>query len=233
MQIQLQCPNCASQIKSEDINLPQLLAKCWSCHTVFSFEGSVASAERNRPQIVTMPPGIEAFSLLSELSIQISWRKSASGFLIFFTIFWNAVLIPFIAIAIATGEWVILLFISLHLFVGISLLYWMIAVLLNTTYITVNQREITIEHKPIAVPFYPNRLMPVEEVEQLFTEKYVNGRTNGQPNFAFSLKAIKKNHEHIPLVKGLKSYEQALYVEQQVERFLNIKDRAVAEEYKA
>ncbi len=233
MQIQLECPNCGAAIRAEDININQLVAKCNQCHTLFGFDTMLKQVERHRAE-VPLPPGIEALSYLSELDIQISWRKTSNaGFFIFFTIFWNAVLVPFIIIALTQGEWIILLFISLHLLVGLSLLYYTLSVLFNTTYIRVNHQEVVIEHRPLKMPFYPDRRAPVQDIDQLFIDKYVESRTNNRPNFAYAVRAVLKSNsdKRIPIIKGLKNKEQARYIEQEIERFLNIKDRPVEGEW--
>lgn len=231
MNEQLLCPNCGADILAEDINIHQLVAKCHACNHVFQFDAKLAAPGRHRSEIL-LPPGIEAYSLLSELNIEINWRKIGGlGFFLFFTIFWNAIVLPFAFFAILSGNLMILLFLSLHLTVGIGMLYYVIAHLVNTTYINVTRRYITIEHKPVRWLFSPNRSLHCNEVKQLFVTRYVASTTNGQPNHAFKVTAIMQSDENIELIKGLRTIDQARYIEQQVERFLNIKDVEVEGEY--
>ena len=82
---QLHCPDCQTQVLVEDINIQQGLAKCRQCNGIFSF-GNVQTQNPValwKGQPVFQPEGIEVLKLLSELKFEISWRKSASGFLIF------------------------------------------------------------------------------------------------------------------------------------------------------
>jgi predicted Zn finger-like uncharacterized protein len=232
MNTQLNCPNCKSSIAANDINISQLIAKCANCGQVFNFSQGSVSLGRQRPEIV-IPPGIEAYSLLSELNFEISWRRSSSSFLTFFTILWNLFLIPFVGVAIFSGEFFILAFISLHLLVGVSLLYYTIATFVNTTYVMVDRHRVTIEHKPMRMPFYPNRDIPVREIKQLYTKRYVAGTTNNKPNHAFQLCLKKTNGVEVVLIKGLKNPDHARYVEQEVERFLDIDDLPVKGEWLA
>lgn len=234
MQIQLACPNCGASTYADDVNIARLVAKCRECHTIFSFDENLPSATPRQRAEVPLPPGLEVSSYLSELEIQINWRKTTNaGFYVFFTAFWNAVVIPFVIIAIATGEWIILLFISLHLLVGLSFLYYTLCLLFNITFIRVNRREITIEHRPLKVPFYPDRRESVHDIDQLYIDKYVESTTNNQPNFAYAVRAMLKSSpdKRIRLVKGLKNFEQARYIEQEIERFLDIKDQPVEGEW--
>lgn len=231
MKLQLTCPNCEASIRAGDINIDMLIAKCHHCHTVFSFEDEFTKVARQRAE-VPMPPGIEAYSYPSELSIEIQWRRMMSGFLTFFTIFWNLILIPFILIAIFQGEWIIFLFIALHLFVGVALAYYTIAMLLNTTYITVDRYKLIVEHKPLPVISYKDQEVTIADINQLFIEKYIASRTNGRPDFAYMVRYAKKNSsDHVTLMRGLRKHEQARYIEQEIERFLEIEDRPVEGEW--
>ncbi len=233
MHLQLQCPNCQTAIRSEDMNIEKLIAKCPHCHTVFDFEEQVRQSERqHRRGEVALPPGMEAVSYLSELDIEINWRKTSNGsFFIFFTIFWNAIVIPFAIFAILSGNWMMLVFLSVHLAIGLSFLYATLATFFNTTYIIVNSRAISVEHKPLKMPFYPDRIMSVSDVDQLFIDKYVESKTNGRPNYAYGVYAHLQNKTPVKLIRGLKNPDQARYIEQEIERFLKLEDKAVEGEW--
>lgn len=231
MQVQLDCPNCTTAIRYDDINIEKMVAKCSKCNSVFSFDKQITLPGRQKTEIL-LPDGVDALHLFSELDIRISWRKSLSGFFLFFTIFWNAIVLPMALFALASGAYEMLIFMSIHIFIGVSFLYYLIATLVNTTYIIVDDYNLTIEHRPLKVPFYPRRDIPASEIDQIFTDKYVAGKTNGRPNYAFAIQALLKNNEKVKLLKSLKHPDQALYVEQEIEKFLKIKDRPVENEYK-
>ena len=231
MSIQLSCPNCRKAIRAEDINIEQVVAKCANCNHVFSFTRELERDRYRKPEVL-LPPGIEAFSLLSELNIEISWKKSRSSFLTFFTVFWNAMVIPFVLFALFSGEYLILLGISIHLLVGISMLYYTLGAFLNKTFVIVDHYNVHVETKPLRMPFYPDRHLPVGEIKQLHVEKYVASRTNGRPDYAYTVIAQMTNQERLKLVKGLKNVNQARYIEQEVERFLKIPDEPVEGEYR-
>ena len=232
MQVKLSCPECGAEIQTKDVNIQRLIAMCSQCHTAFSFENRVADPiTRERPEVL-LPHGIEAYHTSSEVDMVISWRQSGSSFLTFFTIIWNGFLIPFIVIAVSTGSWQMLLGISIHLLVGIGLLYNMIARFVNTTHVNVNRYRLLIEHRPLRIPFYKDRNIPVTDIDQVFVEKYVSSKTNGRPNFAFRVSVVLDNQRTLQLIRGLKHPDQAMYVEQQVERFLEIEDRPIEAEWR-
>ncbi|NRA51635.1 MAG: hypothetical protein HRU12_21130 [Phaeodactylibacter sp.] len=240
MREKLSCPECQSSIAPDQININMLLAKCNNCGLVFSFESLAPAPAKSAPTAealplkdrgeIPMPPGIKAQALLSELNIQIRWRNRASGFLTFFTIVWNIFVIPFALFGIASGEFQILLFLSLHLAVGIGLLYALVANLVNTTSIQATNQSLIIEHAPLPIPFWKNHDIAAKDIKQLYVEEYVASTTNGRPNLRYSLSARMHTGRRLQLIKGLKNPEEGLYVEQQIERFLKIKDQAEAKE---
>lgn len=229
----LKCPECKAAIGSDDININKAIAKCSACDAVFSFEEDILTAPVFRRPEVYLPKGIEILTLKNELNIDISWRKNnaTTSFLLFFALVWNAIVLPFAAFAIMSGNFGTLLFLSVHLTVGIGLIYYLLATYLNTTFITVDDRHIKMEYRPLKMPFNPEIDVPVEEVRQLFVEKYTSSTSNGKPNYAFAVTMDLGRAKKIRLVKGIDNPEQALYIEQEVERFLNIKDQPVEGEW--
>ncbi|NUO01293.1 MAG: zinc ribbon domain-containing protein [Saprospiraceae bacterium] len=233
-QQQLHCPSCSAPVPAEDINITRMVAKCSQCHTVFSFESEFSATNApvySKPEIL-MPVGIEVLRLLSEVQIEISWRKTSSKFFILFTVIWNAIILPVSIATIISGEWQILLFLSLHFSVGLVLLYVTLTTLLNTTYITVSSRRLVVEHKPLWLPFHPDQDIASFLVKQLYAVKYEQGKTNGRPVYAYSLHVLLKSGQDVKLLKGLKTAEQAQYIEQEIERFLKISDEVVEGEYR-
>lgn len=229
--MQLNCPYCQSPVPAANVNIAQLVAKCERCNQLFTFDRQLEHIERHRTEVL-LPPGIESYSMLSDLYFEVSWRSGKEmAFFIIFTIFWDSIVFLFAVLAILSGQLSMLLFLSLHLAVGIGLLYYTISLLINKTYIYVNRQSIHIEHKPLPKLFSPSRDIESSEIGQLFLERYVSSKTNGVPNYAFAVQVLLKNNERVNLVKGLRTEEQGRYIEQQVERFLGIKDRVVEGEW--
>ena len=228
--IHLNCKNCGNTLQAADINIDKAIAKCPQCDCVFSFEDEL-DAPVQRLTNIEMPDGIEVLKLRSALDIFIKWRTSKYTFLKLFTIIWDMVVIPFVVIAIVTGNWIMLAIISVHLAVAVGLTYLMIARMLNTTEINVNQYRLQMEHKPIPMPFYGWNSISVEDVDQVFCQRYVGSTTNNVPNYAFKVMVKLKNGNTKRLLQGLTEAQQALYVEQEIEEFLKIKDRRIAGDF--
>lgn len=227
----LRCPSCDHFIKADDININKLIAKCAQCSHIFSFENVHIGKQigYSRPDML-IPAGLEVLKLQSELDIQVNWfrnvAKSSFAFTLIFTLIWNLVLLPFVLTALATGAYSILLFTSAHVAVGIGMLLRMLALFVNTTHVNVTRRNLEIRTTPMPSLFRRNRKIPAEEIQQLYVTKYVESRTNGNPNYAFGLYAILKNGQKVTLVKGMNEATQK-YLEYEIESFLGIKDKPV------
>lgn len=226
--LQVKCPGCGEVIAGENINIHQDLAKCNACTTVYQLNQALPL--RHKPEYF-MPEGIDVLPLSNELDIEVNWRRSLSTGLLFFTIFWNSIVFIGAAGAIISGTYIALLFMSLHLAVGIGLLYHQLTLIFNKTNIIIDHERMTIEHYPLRLPFYPNQNIPIDQIKQLYVEKYVQSTTNDVPNYAYSVTGLLDNGKKIKLIKGLKHADQARYVEQEIENYLMIPDEKMEGEF--
>ena len=230
--LQLACPRCAHEVPAEDINIDKLIAKCGNCNNVFAFEEEMKTPLRRRQEIF-MPEEIELDEYADELTIFYKWRK-AKGLhpgLVFFGVFWNLCLVPFLVIAVVSGNWFMLLGLSIHLSIGFGFLVHIITRLLNSTYITVNDHELAIEHRPFNIPyFHKNQYFDVRDIDQLYAKKYSTGSTNGQKTYEFGVFAKLVGGTDLKIIGGLKHQNKALFIEQEIEFFLGIKDKPVSGE---
>lgn len=230
--IQLNCPKCSHEIIADDINIDKAIAKCKNCNNVFTFEDEVNSPMRSRKEIF-LPEEIEIDAYQDELTLFYKWRKAKgiSPFFIFFGLVWNGMMIPFVIAAIVSGSLMMLLGISLHLMVGIGFLIYIITRLLNTTYITVDDYELSIEHRPFKIPFIAqNQYYDVRNIKQLYSKKYVSHQTNGVNVYAYAVHAQMIGGKEVKIIGGFKQKNKALFIEQEIELFLGVKDEKVAGE---
>jgi hypothetical protein len=228
----LNCPQCEKPLKAEDISIENMMAKCRNCDHLFFFD---QKGNRDgiplQKQVLELPDGMSIRKMISQLEIRYSWRRNANGFLIFFAILWNLFLLPFVIIALTQWEWIILLFLSLHLLVGVGLIYYLLATLFNATYITVSPRILRVEVTPLPIPMQASRTLSADQIEQVYVKKYSSGKTNGEPTWAYAVEVILKNQANVRLVGGLKTADYGLYIEQEIEKYLHIDDRRVKAEW--
>lgn len=232
-QLDLVCENCGSDIDGSNININSSLAKCGECNTVFSITDDhfFLHDREGRPEMI-MPEGTDVLELNDSLDIRLDVLKSHSRgalfFLTVFAIFWNGGIGIAAISAWASGSLASLSFMSLHLLVGIGLIYYLATVYLNYIDVIINNSYIEISHRPIKNPFIRGKKIESSEIDQIYVSKYVSSTTNGKPNYAYGLYAIMKtNKKKVSLIKGM-NRETQLYLEQEIERYLRIKDRPVS-----
>jgi len=232
-QIDLVCEKCGSEIEGANININSSLAKCGNCNSVFSITDDhfFKHDRKGRPEMI-MPEGTDVLELNDSLDIRLNWLKShPTGtlvFLTFFAAFWNVIIFFIAGGALASGEFSTLLPMSLHLLVGLGLIYYLASVYLNYTDVIINEEYIEIDHRPIKNPFIRSKRIESNDIDQLYVSKYVASTTNNNPNYAYILYAIlKTNGRKVKLIKGMNK-ETQLYLEQEIERYLRISDRPVS-----
>ena len=68
------CPSCKNEVKSNDLNINDKIAKCGACNVVFSFQEMVNNLFTNPTKIkqeIIRPEGIDLFYLKDELDITV------------------------------------------------------------------------------------------------------------------------------------------------------------------
>ncbi len=227
----LSCPKCDHFISGADINIETTIARCSSCQHVFGFEHDNESQQLRPAQII--PEGVEVLKLRSELDIRLKWidttSKSGRWFLMLFAGFWNIILLPFVIGVIVSGQWGIFLFLSAHLMVGLGLLWHLATIYLNRTSISVTKQRIRIRTFPMKHFLWKSKDIDAATIQQLYVTRYVQSTTNGEPNHAYALYAILGTGEKVSLIRGM-NRESQVYIEQEIESYLGIKNRKVKEE---
>ncbi len=118
-----------------------------------------------------------------------------------------------------------LLFLSLHAAASLGVTYYTLAGYLNKTVIDVDVNFLTIKHVPL--PFGNHKKIPSKALEQLYCTK--RGYPQAGKNFypTCDVYAITNEPLTIQLLSDMDGVEQALFVEHEIEKFLNIEDRPV------
>ena len=229
--LSLHCKNCNEIIPSENVNINKTLAKCDHCNSMFSFEDDIFfENKRGRPEFI-MPEGTEVLKLLDSMELEMSWFKSMKrsniAFEVMFTVIWNLVILGVIMSMFLSGTFGGIIFLAIHLLVGVSLGYRLFSKFINKTLFNINKDRIKIEHGPLKAFLRKDMMIQNKDVSQLFVSEYVtNVQKNGRPVKAFGLYLILKSGKRIQLIKD-SNKESALYIEQEIERYLKIEDRPV------
>ena len=226
----LDCPKCHNFISTKDINLEQAEATCSHCQHKFSFEEQMRQDPYRRPEMI-MPKSTEVLKLHSVLDIVVDWyhaapKKRIVG-LLGSAFFWNVFLIPAVLFLVFSGDFFFMLLFIGHILTGFSLIWYLLAFLVNKTHIEVTQKGIRIKHKPLPTPTNKSIFIPTEEIKQLYVTRYTEkiGRKS-KPVQAYALSAVLKNNRVLPILKGMDKSTQ-LYLEQEIETYLGIKDKPI------
>ncbi len=229
--LDMTCPQCDHPIDGQDININSTLAKCSHCQAILFMEDEAffGRKQRNRPEMM-IPEGTEVLHLPSSLDIRTKWNKARSQggtwFLLLFAVLWNIIILPAAITMVATGQIFGLLTMSAHLAVGLGLAYYLLGVYLNYTDIYVTEDEISIVTRPLKNPFTKNRVLKTKDIKQLFVSRYVSSTTNGIASYAYALYAIDHDGKRNLLLKGMNK-ESQLYIEQEIEHYLDIEDERI------
>jgi len=229
--MELYCTNCGAQIKSENINVDALIAKCMYCDTVFSFADQFPDAHEEhgyvRPE-VPMPKGIEMTTAGYGLDITRRWFSVGAIALTVFCVFWDGFMAVWYTIAIVQKQWAMAAFGTIHGLVGVFITYLAVAMYVNRTTIHVERGLLQVQHGPMKWP--GNRMLDTNDLEQLYCKQVITHSKNGT-HTSYQLRAKTRNAEDINLLSSIDQPEQVLFLEQEIERFLGIADRAVQGEY--
>ncbi|MEZ5008024.1 MAG: hypothetical protein R2728_12005 [Chitinophagales bacterium] len=232
----VRCKRCESVVSETHINREEQVANCQRCGALFSLQNLdyVAKAKNTKslkPEIYEIPKGIDIEKYSFELKIIYKTQGFAKFFFTLFSLFWNGIVGIFVIVSILSGNFGILLFVSIHLAIGISMAYYTISLYLNKNKITANSTGLSTTYGPLRFPFRKDYSVPVTDINQIYCRKYSMGTVNGVPQYGYKVALLKNDGQAITIMKALKTYHQALYLEQQIESFLKIEDKAVAEEY--
>lgn len=227
--MKLNCPECAAEIPSNNINLDRMVAKCRECNAVFGFGDQLDSSEQ---QSLTRMPVPRPANLQIEhdgayLRFTRRWFSVVYIMLGIFALFWNGFMAVWFGIAIISRIWPIAIFGTLHATIGLVIAYIAVAGLVNSTLIRVGMGEIEVSHSPL--PWFGKRRIETAGIAQLYS-KEVSSRSRQRTTLSYEVHLATQDGCQIKLLAGLDGSEQALYLEQEIERYLGLKDQAVRSE---
>lgn len=227
----IHCPQCRSKVLADDLNMQALAGMCRSCHAVFSILDQLPAGDPVREAApaaraeVPMPGKFKLERAGSDFVIVWDWKTPAMWFLVLFCIFWDGFLLFWYSMAFGTDSPLIVkIFPLIHVAVGLGLTYFVVCMFVNRTFVGVAGGNLTVTHTPL--PWPGNRVMPAADIEQLYCFERVHRGKNGT-SITYEVNAVDRGGRKVKLVGGLQEAEQALFLEQEIERALGIADRRV------
>ncbi len=116
----------------------------------------------------------------------------------------------------------------LFIIIGITLIYLALVIWINKSQIYVSKKAIEIKHQPL--PWLGNKRIETSNIKQFFVKKKVGSERNGTRTVSFHVMGVTDNDKTFKLITGLKSSNQALYIEQEIEKYLGIENETVSGE---
>lgn len=232
----LVCPSCNADIPAESINVEKTIAVCPNCDMVFDFSfiggGKPKKAAKRHP--VAAPRRFTVQESERGFDITWAWFDASALFLLFFTVIWNFFVFIFVSLSFSDGmgfPFPFNLIPLVHMAVGIGLAYYSLSLLVNRTRVRVaDDGTITVRTYPIPHP-WRDKTTYGGQMEQIFVKKHVSHSSKGRRSVSYEVVARMTDVSDETLVSGLENSEFALYIEQELERYLGIPDEEVAGAY--
>ncbi len=225
--MEVNCPQCGKNVPGENINIEKCIAKCPSCSSIFQINGY---QPKDRAAI-TLPRFMTLESGENMLTITRRWISGSIYGLVLLCLAWNGVFAMMVFVAFRSGSKGIplffLIFFAILGLAGIIILYRTISAFVNRTTITVDRNLLAITHGPL--PWFGNKQIRSQKIEQLYTKEVIKKAHGSRHSDVkrYELRAILTTKTAVKLLAKLDGPEQALFIEQEVEKFLGIKDKEV------
>ncbi|MEI6775934.1 MAG: hypothetical protein WCK70_03450 [Chloroflexales bacterium] len=230
------CTRCGALIPTDDVNLQHMVARCRSCNAVFRIADQVAQANTSAPKVRSEVPRPESFTveyLGSTLCIRWRWFTPISILPVVVVLFWFSFI----------RSWVMDVSSIIPTVIGFVMAYLSLTAFVNTTRVEVSFHALSVRSGPLPaltnlsflrpynqlygpLPASENLSLPRDSIRQFYCIERRH-HVKRSTSISYELQAIKADGSPIAVIKNLQNIEQALYIEQELERFLGIKDEPV------
>ncbi|MEI6537881.1 MAG: hypothetical protein WCN98_21250, partial [Verrucomicrobiaceae bacterium] len=230
--VSLKCPNCGSVLRAEDYDMTTGIIRCSYCKALATLPGPGAAAVSvpfHPRQEIPMPPRITCQDDGTNMVITRRWRSAIVFFLIPFCIAWDSFLIFWYGMAFSgNAPWIMIIFPVGHVAVGVGLTYFALATMFNRTVIMAGQGSLRISSGP--VPWGRNIDMSSSDIDQIFC-KAKTRRNDNDSSPAYEVWALLHNGSTLRLLGSDADQDQALFIEQKLNKAFGIRRRPVPGEF--
>jgi hypothetical protein len=227
----LLCPHCSAPLQ---VHPKAVFLACSYCGTHLQVEGGEGDRRLALDQGATerapvgLPTKFAVERLGNRLTLRWRWWTPALFFMLFFCIAWDSFLVFWYSMAVGMdAPWIFVVFPIVHVAVGVGITYSTLAGFINSTTVEVGQGNLRIAHGPL--PWQGNQLLETADVDQLFCTRAAT-KSEDSDSLSYNVMVRTKSGRNIKLVSRLEELDQALYIEQEIERHLGVADRAMSGE---
>ena len=182
----------------------------------------VSMHEVSSRAVASMPEGFNVSRKDQHLVVSWSWFSAQSLFLLGFAVIWNVMIL--VVLSGAGFQLSLVIF----MLIGLGLLYRGVAGLVNETIISADEKWLKVRYWPL--PWFPAPTIDSSSIEQLFVSEGFTKDKEGVETPYYILNAVLRDNSLKKLSNRLPTIEPALFLEQEFERTLRIRDRPVAGE---
>ncbi len=100
-------------------------------------------------------------------------------------------------------------------------IYYAIATFVNKTHIFVSKKAIEIKQQPL--PWFGNKRIETKQIKQLFT-KASQDTSSSSGAKSYYVNILTHEHQEVYLLSGFNNRDAALYIEQEIEKYLGIEN---------
>jgi hypothetical protein len=114
-----------------------------------------------------------------------------------------------------------------HVIVGVVYTYYVLAGWFNRTHIIVGPGSLIVRHAPI--PWLGNKILQASRVRQVYVKERTTRSRRGAGSVSYEVRAVTQDWEETKLVGGIESPDQALYIEEEIEKHLALEDAPLSD----
>lgn len=232
---EIKCKYCGMPVPPAQVDVVLCVARCAQCGAIFDFAAQLPVA--SLPDTVSRAPGRSPVPLPRILSVA---QTETELRLTRYWVSWQALGLVVVSVAVGCrvldfgGQLLqglarqpftfsLLCFpVTAGLLVGVGVVYYVAAQLCNRTIITANREMLDLYSGPLWVP--GDRRFRPADVQQLYCVERPPPAGHQAANFKYEVRVQLRNGQTHTLLTKLPEADQALYIEQEIERFLGIPD---------
>lgn len=225
----LVCPRCRATLPERFVRRDKRRAVCPSCEHRFAIDTQLVAPRRvstGRRRRIAPPAGVSSDSSAAGLTLTWHWPRWRATAPLIFLVFFGGLLTFYSVLPWKTTTVELIIVLTMFACATLFLLWIFLAYRLNRTVVTIRDGQLCVSHGPI--PWPGRRDLPAQTIRQLYSAMYHDhALRRGDGYTSYRLRAVLANGAELLLVHNLTAPEQALYFEQEIERYLEIEDQPV------
>lgn len=228
--ITLSCPSCGGKTRILPGTARFACDYCGSEHMLKTNLPSERAPEPEEKRIYAAPNSVVMDQDGQSLRLVRRWFSLKYLPMAFFCVAWDGFLCFWYSMALGgDAPWIMIVFPIAHLAVGVGLTYSTLAGFLNRSVLEVTPQKLSVWHEPL--PWMGNKTIETLMIKQVYCSEKIH-QGSRSTSLTYDLNLVTREGKIEKLLTGLDEPEIGLFIEQQIESWLNIADVPVAGEIK-